>query len=51
MKHAVTRFKSLKVGLKELEKFIRSGTQLYSGRPLKKFGMMLPREMEGNWLV
>ena len=51
VKHAVTRFKSLQVGLKELEKFIRSTKQLYSGRPLKKFGDMLPREMVANWLV
>ena len=51
MKHPVTRFKSAKVCLKELEKFIHSGIQLYSGRALKKFGGMLPREMVANWLV
>jgi hypothetical protein len=51
VKHPVTRFKSLRVGLKELEKFIRRGTPLYSGRPLKRFGGMLPREMVANWLV
>jgi hypothetical protein len=51
MKHAVTRFKNLKVGLKELEKFIREVEPLYTGRPLEQFGMMRPREMVGNWLV
>jgi hypothetical protein len=51
VKHAVTRFKSMKVALKELEQFIRNARQLYSGRPLKRFGMMLPREMVANWLM
>jgi hypothetical protein len=31
MKHRVTRFKSLKVGLKELEPFIRNGEHLQTG--------------------
>ena len=51
MKYPVTRFKSLKVALKELEPFVRDGAQLQTGRPLKKFGRMLPREAWGNWLV
>jgi hypothetical protein len=51
MKHAVTRFKNLKVGLKELEKFIREVEPLYTGRPLEQFGIMRPHEMVGNWLV
>ena len=38
MKHQVTRFKSLKVGLKEIEPFIRDGKHLQTGKPFKRFG-------------
>ncbi len=39
------------VALKELEPFIKSGQLLKTGRPLRKLGGMLPREMLGNWLI
>jgi len=51
MKHAVRRFKSLRVALKELEPFIRAATPLQSGRPFKNFGDMRPREALVNWLI
>jgi hypothetical protein len=51
MKHPVTRFKSLAFALKELEPFIRNGEHLQTGRPFKKFGRMLSREMLANWLL
>jgi hypothetical protein len=51
MKYRVTQFKSLDVALKELEPFIRNGEHLQTGKPFKKFGRMLSREMLANWLV
>ena len=51
MKAQVRRFKSLEVGLKELERFIRDRKRLYNGRPLKGLGGMLPREAVANWLM
>jgi hypothetical protein len=51
MKYRVTQFKSLDVALKELEPFIRNGEHLQTGKPFKKYGRMLSREMLGNWLV
>jgi hypothetical protein len=51
MKYPVTRFKSLAVALKELEPFIRNGEHLQTGRPFKKFGGMLSREVLANWLL
>ena len=51
MNHAIRRFKSLTVALKELERFVRSGKPLQSGRPFKNFGGMLPREAWANWLL
>lgn len=51
MKHPVRQFKSLAVALKELEPFIRDGRLIRSGRPLAKFGNMLPREAIANLMV
>jgi hypothetical protein len=51
MKHAVTRFKILHIGLKELEPFIRNGKHLQSGKPFKRLSGMRSREALGNWLV
>jgi hypothetical protein len=51
MKYPVTRFKSLKVALKELEPFIRNGQHLQSGKPFERFGGMLSREAVANWLI
>lgn len=51
MKHRVTRFKTLKIALKELEPFIRNGEHLRTGKPFKKFKGMRSREMLGNWLI
>lgn len=51
MKHRITRFKCLKVALKELGPFIRNGEHLRTGRPLKNFRGMRSREILANWLV
>lgn len=55
-RHKITRFKSLALALKELEPCFRNVLKdgkpiLESGRPLKKFGNMLPRELVANWLL
>jgi hypothetical protein len=41
----------MKLALKELEPFVKSGRLLQTGRPLKQFGGMLPREVLANWLL
>jgi hypothetical protein len=41
----------LAVALKELEPFIRNGEHLQTGRPFKKLGRMLSREILANWLL
>jgi hypothetical protein len=51
MKYPVKRFRSLRVALKELESFIRHPEHLQTGKPLKRFGGMLPRELLANWLL
>ena len=51
MKHAVRRFKSLAVGLKELEPFIRDGRHLQTGKPFDRFGDLRSREILANWLL
>lgn len=51
MKYPVRTFKSMVVALKELERFVRDGKQLESGKPIPNFGGALPRELWGNWLI
>jgi hypothetical protein len=51
MKYSVTKFKSLEIALKEMEPLVRDGNYLLTGKPFKKLGGMLPREILGNWLV
>jgi hypothetical protein len=51
MKEHVRRFKSLAVGLKEIEKFVRKPELLWTGKPLKGLGGMRPREVVVNWLM
>jgi len=51
MKYPVRRFRSLAVALKELERFVRDGQLLRTGRPSKAFRGMLPREIWANWLL
>jgi hypothetical protein len=51
MKYQVTRFKSLSVGLKELEPFIRNARLLHTGKPSKVLSGMRPREAWANWLL
>lgn len=51
MKARVTRFKSLEVGLKELEQFVRDGAHLQTGKPFKRFGGLRSREVLANWLL
>jgi hypothetical protein len=47
----VTKFKSLKLALKELEPFIRNGRHLQVGDEFKRFGGLRSRELLGNWLL
>jgi hypothetical protein len=51
MKYPTTRFKNLKVALSEIAEFIRSGEQLQTGKPLRQFGGLRPRELVANWLL
>jgi hypothetical protein len=51
VKYKVTRFKSLKIALKELEPFIRNGQYLQTGKPFKRFGGLRSRELLTNWLL
>ncbi len=51
MKHAVVKFKSLEIVLRELEPFVRNGQHLLTGRPFNQFGGMRSREMLANWLI
>ena len=51
MKYHITRFKNLKVCLKELEPFIRNGEHLQTGKPFKRFGGLRSRELLANWLL
>ena len=51
MKYQVTRFKSLSIGLKELEPFIRNAKLLHTGKPSKVLPGMRPREALSNWLL
>ena len=51
MKYDVTRFKSLKSCLKELEPFILNGKHLQTGKPFKRFGGLRSRELLANWLL
>lgn len=48
MKYQITRFKNLKVCLKELEPFIRNGEHLQTGKPFKRFGGLRSRELLAN---
>jgi hypothetical protein len=51
LKLQVRRFKTLAVGLKELERFILDGRHLYSGRPFEGLDGMPSREAVANWLM
>jgi hypothetical protein len=51
MKHPVRRFRSLAVALKELERYVKEGQPLRTGRPSKAFRGMRPREIWANWLL
>jgi hypothetical protein len=51
VKYKIARFKSLKVCLKELERFIRNGEHLQTGKPFKQFEGMRSREILANWLL
>jgi len=47
----VRKFKSLEVGLKTLEPYIKDATHLQSGKPFQNFGDMRSREAVANWLL
>ena len=51
MKHKVTRFKSMEIALSELAPFVRDGRHIVTGRPLRRFGDMRPREILANWFL
>jgi hypothetical protein len=51
MKYPIVRFKSLRVALNEIAKFVRDPRHLQTGKPVKKFGGLRPRELLANWLV
>jgi hypothetical protein len=51
MKYQTKRFKSLAVALKELERFIRDGEHLQTGKPFERFDGLRSRELLGNWLL
>lgn len=51
MKHPTVRFKSLRVALNEIEKFVRDPRHLQTGKAIKQFGDLRPRELLANWLV
>jgi hypothetical protein len=51
MLYHTTRFKSMAVALGELEPFIKSGAQIQTGKPLKQFGGLRPRELVANWMI
>jgi hypothetical protein len=51
MKYPITRFKTLGVGLKELEPFVRNGEHLQTGKPFERFGGLRSRELLANWLI
>jgi hypothetical protein len=51
MKYQVTHFKSLKDALKELERFIRDGAHLQTGRPSAQLIDLRSREALANWLL
>src|SRR5438874_12621174 len=50
-RYQITKFKSLKVALKEIEPYVRDGKHLESGKPFKRFGGMRSREVLANWLL
>jgi hypothetical protein len=51
MRYPTKRYRSLKLAIKELEKFVRDGQHLATGRPFEQFGDMRSREMLANWLL
>lgn len=51
MKYPTKRFKTIKLALQELKSFIRNPQQLQTGKPLKQFGDLRPRELLANWLL
>jgi hypothetical protein len=47
----VTRFRSAAVALKELERYIRNGPHLQTGRAFTNFDHLRSRELLVNWLI
>jgi hypothetical protein len=50
MLYETTRFTSMAVALRVLERIIKSGALIETGRRLKEVGL-LPRELVANWLI
>jgi hypothetical protein len=51
MKYPIRRFRSLTLALKEMERYVKEGRPLRTGRRSKAFKGMLPREIWANWLL
>jgi hypothetical protein len=51
MKYRTIRFTDLKAALKEIEQFVRDPQHLQTGKPVKQFGNLRPRELLTNWLM
>jgi hypothetical protein len=51
MRYPTARFTTLEEALKQLNPFIRNARLLETGRPLRKFYGLRPREMWANWLL
>jgi hypothetical protein len=51
MKYMVTKFKNMKMALKELEPFVRNGDHLQTGKSFEEFGNLRSRELLANWLL
>jgi hypothetical protein len=51
VRYPVRRFKSMRLALNEIAKFVREPLQLQIGKPIPRFGGLRPRELLANWLI
>lgn len=51
MKYKIKKFRNLTVALKEMERFIKDGEHLQTGKALYQFGDLRSREILANWLL
>jgi hypothetical protein len=50
-RYPAIRFGNLKLALNQIKPFIRDGRRIQSGKQLKEFGNLRPRELVANWLL